>query len=79
MWQSSKQKTVAILTTKAELLSLSNAVKETIALYCLFNQLQFNPEHQPSILYDNQQTVGLIQKDRLQQTSKLRHVDIHNL
>ena len=79
MWQSSKQKTVTTSTTEAELLSLSHTARETIALYRLFKQVQFDPEHQPPILCDNLQTVGLIQKERPQATSKLRHVDIHNL
>ncbi|KAM5528855.1 reverse transcriptase domain protein [Fusarium oxysporum f. sp. phaseoli] len=78
MWQSSKQKTVTTSTTEAELLSLSHTARETIALYRLFGQIQFDPEHQPRILCDNQQTVGLVQKERPQLTSKLRHVDIHN-
>jgi hypothetical protein len=78
MWQSSKQKTVTTSTTEAELLSLSNTARETIALYRLFAQIQFDPELQPSILCDNQQTVGLIQKERPQLTTKLKHVDIHN-
>ena len=79
MWQSSKQKTVTTSTTEAELLSLSHTAKETIGLYRLFKQIQFDPEHQPRILCDNQQTTGLIQKDRPQLSSKLKHVDIHNL
>jgi hypothetical protein len=42
------------------LLSLSYTAKETIGLYRLFKQIQFDPEHQPRILCDNQQTTGLI-------------------
>jgi hypothetical protein len=79
MWQSSKQKTVTTSTTEAELLSLSHTARETISLYRLFEQIQFDPEQQPRILCDNQQTVGLIQKERPQLTSKLKHVDIHSL
>ena len=79
MWQSSKQKTVTTSTTEAELLSLSHTARETIGLYRLFEQIQFDPEQQPKILCDNQQTVGLIQKDRPQLTLKLKHVDIYNL
>ncbi|KAF5561739.1 integrase catalytic core [Fusarium phyllophilum] len=78
MWQSSKQKTVTTSTTEAELLSLSHTARETIALYRLFEQIQFDPQHQPRILCDNQQTVGLVQKERPQLTSKLKHIDIHN-
>lgn len=79
MWQSSKQKTVTTSTTEAELLSLSHTARETIGLYRLFKQIQFDPEQQPRILCDNQQTVGLIQKERPQSTSKLKHIDIHSL
>jgi hypothetical protein len=78
MWQSSKQKTVTTSTTEAELLSLSHTARETIALYRLFEQIQFDPEQLPRILCDNLQTVGLIQKERPQLTSKLKHIDIHN-
>jgi hypothetical protein len=78
MWQSSKQKSVTTSTTEAELLSLSHTARETIALYQLFQQIQFDPELQPRILCDNLQTVGLIQKERPQLTSRLKHVDIHN-
>ena len=78
LWQSSKQKTVTTSTTEAELLSLSHTARETIALYRLFAQVQFDPELQPLILCDNQQTVGLIQKEKPQLTTKLKHVDIHN-
>ncbi|KAI1676067.1 RVT-2 domain containing protein [Pyrenophora tritici-repentis] len=62
MWQSSKQKTVTTSTTEAELLSLSHTARETIGLYRLFKQIQFDPEHQPRILCDNLQTTGLVQK-----------------
>jgi hypothetical protein len=79
MWKSSKQPTVTTSTTEAELLSLSHTAKETIGLYRLFAQIEFDPEQQPRILCDNQQTVGLVQKERPQVTSKLKHVDIHNL
>lgn len=64
MWQSSKQKTVTTSTTEAELLSLSHIAKEIIGLYRLFAQIEFDPEQQPRILCDNQQTVGLVQKER---------------
>lgn len=60
MWQSSKQKTITTSTTKAELLSLLHIAKETIGLYRLFKQIQFDPKHQPRILYNNQQTTRLI-------------------
>jgi hypothetical protein len=79
MWQSSKQKTVIASITEAELLSLSHTVRETMGLYRLFKQIQFDPEQQPDMLCDNQQTVGLIRKKRPQLRSKLKRVDVHNL
>jgi hypothetical protein len=79
MWQSAKQKTVTTSTTEAELVSLSNTARETMSLYRLFAQMQFDPEQLPCILCDNKQTVGLVQKERPQLTSKLKHVNIHNL
>ena len=56
-WQSSKQKTVTTLTTDAELKGVD---------YPLFANIKFNLEHLPSILCDNQQTVGLIYKEQPQ-------------
>jgi hypothetical protein len=63
MWQSSKQKTVTTSTTEAELLPLSHIAKETIGLYRLFKQIQFDPEHQPRILCDNQQITSVIKAE----------------
>jgi hypothetical protein len=54
-------------------------MRETMDLYRLFEQIHSDPEHQPNIFCDNQQTVGLIQKERPQLTSKLKRVDVHNL
>jgi hypothetical protein len=77
-WQASKQKTVTTSTTEAELLSLSHASREVINILRLFHQISFDPEHIPVILCDNQQSVRLIQAERPQLTTKLKHVDIHH-
>jgi hypothetical protein len=77
-WQSSQQKTVTTSTTEAELLALSYASKEVIALKRLFQQINFDPEHRITIDCDNQQTVGLVSKPTPSLTTKLRHVDIHH-
>jgi hypothetical protein len=61
MWQSSKQRPVTTSTTEAELLSPSHTAKEKIVYTGCFQQIQFDPEHQPV----------LILKDRPQLISKL--------
>lgn len=76
-WQATKQKTVTTSTTEAELLALSHASKEVISLMRLFKQIGFDIGEIPEILCDNQQTVGIVNKENPQHTSKLRHVDIH--
>jgi hypothetical protein len=77
-WQASKQKTVTTSTTEAELLSLSHSAREVISIMRLFHQISFDPQHVPVILCDNQQSVRLIQAERPQLTTKLKHVDIHH-
>lgn len=79
-WQATRQKTVTTSTTEAELLALSHAARESIALWRLFKQIHFTIDRMalPVVFCDNQQTIGLIQKSQPQLTTKLRHVDIHH-
>jgi hypothetical protein len=78
-WQSRKQTSVTTSTTEAELLSLSHAARETIAICRLFSHIKFVfGDDTPKIWCDNKQTVGLITRERPSQTSKLRHVEIYN-
>lgn len=77
-WVSQRQKTVTTSTTEAELLSVSTLGARVIALWRLFKQIEYDPDQMPEILCDNQQTVGLIQKELPQLTTRLRHVDIHH-
>src|SRR6266480_3841626 len=76
-WRSTKQKTVTTSTTKAELLTLSYASKETLWWKQLFGSLQLDPRHDIMISCNNEQTVGLLSKIAPQYTTKLRYVDIH--
>ena len=76
-WKSTKQKTVTTSTTEAELLALSYVGKEVQAITRLFLQMRFYIDEIPVINCDNQQTVGLVNKEAPQLTTKLRHVDIH--
>ena len=75
--QASRQKTVTTSTTEAELLALSHTAKEVLAMMRLFRQMRLQVEEEPSVLCDNLQTVGIINKEQPQLTTKLRHVDIH--
>jgi Reverse transcriptase (RNA-dependent DNA polymerase) len=79
VWQSARQKTVTTSTTEAELLALSHTARETVAICRLFSQMGFKSDERTTIDCDNMQTVGLIQRERPELTTKLRHVDIHHL
>ena len=76
-WHSTKQKTVTTSSTEAELLALTYASKETTWWKRFFQSISLDPGHDPSILCDNQQTIGLVTKELMKLTTKLRHVDIH--
>jgi hypothetical protein len=77
-WQSSKQKTVTTSTTEAELLALSTTAKELLWLERFFRSIKFDPEHPIHVGCDNQQTIGLLTKERPQLQTKLKHIDIHH-
>jgi hypothetical protein len=76
-WHSTKQKTVTISSTEAELLVLTYATKETIWGQRFFQNIRFDPGHDLTISYDNKQTIQLITKDAPKLTTKLCHIDIH--
>ena len=61
-WRSTKQKTITMSTTEAELLTLSHASKETLWWKRLFGSLQLDPGHDITISCNNEQTVGLLSK-----------------
>ncbi|KAL3712549.1 hypothetical protein TMatcc_001248 [Talaromyces marneffei ATCC 18224] len=78
-WQANKQDTVTTSTTEAELLALAQGVKE--GKYVLRLLLELDIRFQTPTLHvycDNQQTLGLLEKDAPRLRTKLRHVDIHN-
>jgi hypothetical protein len=77
-WQSTKQRSVVRSTTEAELLSLSSASTEIMAMSRLFGQIRMDPQTGNRVNCDNKQTVGLINKSTPQLSTKLRHVDIHH-
>jgi hypothetical protein len=77
-WCARKQKTIITLITEAELLALSHASKEVYYWSCFFKGIELDVEHDVELLYDNAQTVGLVNKEDIELYTKLRHVDIHN-
>jgi hypothetical protein len=62
-WKACKQ-TVTTSTTEAELLSPSNGARETYWWMRFFDAITLNLEKDVKIWRDNQQTVGLLTKDR---------------
>lgn len=76
-WQASRQHTVTLSTTEAELLALSHASKELLCIDRLFRRIRLNLKQPLSIDCDNKQTVGVINKDLPRLSTKMRHVDIH--
>jgi hypothetical protein len=78
-WQANRQKTITLSTTETELLSLTHASKELQALERIFNEIKLEIDQRTSINCDNQQTVGIINKELPRLSSKLRHIDVHQL
>ena len=76
-WRAAKQRTVTTLSTEAELLSLSLAVREMIWWTRFFRAIEFDTEQNMTIGCDNLQTIRLLTKEGQKLDSKLRHVDIH--
>jgi hypothetical protein len=56
---------------------LANAAKEFIWWNRFFSNIQFSIKQRLSIACDNLQTLGVLQKDSLKLSTKLRHIDIH--
>ncbi|CAL8578705.1 hypothetical protein XPA_010761 [Xanthoria parietina] len=77
-WKASKQKTVTMSSTEAELLAATAAAREFIWWKRFFEEITLDLGCQPYIEVDNLQTIRIIKSDNSQFTSKLRHVDIHH-
>lgn len=76
-WKASKQRTVTLSSTEAELLSISTTAKETLWWQRFFSAIEFDPGHKLTIQCDNQQTIRALTEENPRFTTKLRHVDIH--
>ena len=75
-WRVNKQDTVTTSSTEAELLALSQMVKESICLSRLLKALSIEIDEPLAIKCDNRQTIRLLAESAKLQT-KLRHIDIH--
>jgi hypothetical protein len=73
-WRSMKQHSVALSTTEAEYIALSEAVKETIWLRMLLGQIGHTQTEPTTIYEDNQGCISLA-KDPTQH-SRAKHIDI---
>jgi len=78
-WRVNKQNMVTTSTTEAELLLLSQGVKEGQYIKHLLNELNVSTDDQwIKVHCDNCQTICLVIKEIACLQTKLRHVDIHN-
>jgi hypothetical protein len=81
-WRASKQTTVTLSTTEAELVAVSETAREGIFLSRLLKGLGKKLQQVPSISLpvvdcDNRQTVGLLMKENAPLNTRLRHIDIN--
>ncbi len=78
-WRASKQETVTMSTTEAELLVLSQATKEALFVSRLIKELKIKLDNNYiCIKYNNKQTICLVTKEIATLQTKLHYIDIHN-
>jgi hypothetical protein len=78
-WKSCVQRTVSKSTTESELLALSLAGSQMEEWIRFFKGIRLTIDCKPTILCDNQQTVGIVNKSEDKLHTKVKHVDIHQL
>jgi hypothetical protein len=78
-WKAKIMRSVAKLTTEAELFALSTAGTELSWWMNTFEAIGFNPEVRPTLYCDNQQTVSIANKDEEKLDTKLRHIKVHQM
>ena len=76
-WKVIKQSSVSTLTTKAELLAISDLVKWLIWFQRFFDNIKLELDQDLVAYYDNLQTVRLLIKESPKLVTKLKHVNIH--
>ena len=78
-WRANKQAIMTISTIEAELLALSQTIKESIYTSRLLEELSVRlNSSRIRIQYDNQQIIRLVNAEIATLKTQLRHVDIHN-
>lgn len=77
-WKATKQSTVTMSSTEAELLAFTHTAREAIATQRLFQQLELQLDEDSVIECDNKQTIRLVNLDSPRIKTALKHVDVHN-
>ncbi|RMZ87322.1 hypothetical protein DV736_g5450, partial [Chaetothyriales sp. CBS 134916] len=75
-WKSAKQTSVSTSSTEAKLRALEYRAKSLMYTYRLFKSIQFNPEQDLEVNYDNRQTIHLVESENPTLVTALRHVDV---
>jgi hypothetical protein len=68
---------VTTSSTEAELLALQLTASELMWWMRFFKAIHFELDEPFTILYDNQQTLRLLNQETPKLVTKLRHVDVH--
>jgi hypothetical protein len=78
-WKAQKQSVVAMSTTEAEYIGLSNASREALYLIQLLHDFRVNPDlYDPPLLYgDNQASLALSKNPKFHEKAKHIHVHYH--
>ena len=78
VWRANKQDIVTILSTKVELLVISQTAKEAIFFSCLMKALKLFLLEVLTIKCNNKQTIRLLVDESIKLQSKLNHVNIYS-
>lgn len=76
-WKATKQRTVTLSSTEAELLAISDTGKELLWWNRFLDSINFTSGHASHIECDNMNTIRTFTTETAQFTTKLRHVDVH--
>lgn len=78
-WKAARQDTVTTSSTEAELLALSATARETMAFKRFLADIQLELGVPWTVFCDNTQTIRLVVGENERISTRLRHVDVHNL
>jgi hypothetical protein len=76
-WSSKKQPTVALSTTEAEYMAITQATKEAIWLQSLLEQLDFRKSKEVTTIYDDNQGCVALTKNSVHH-ARTKHIDIQH-